>query len=300
MHDLNWHSAIAPCCSTGCSAKPATSGKPAVTLRPSRTMDRHRWIVVGTDFSLAAERALAHAGRLASELGIGVAVVHAYEDPPGARLENDPAPLVRARLEESASPLRARHPSLRIDCFAHRGAPWERLADVARDLDADMIVVGAAGEISGADPSFLGHVVGRVAATSKRSVVVISSAPVDDGARLAAEEDRAAPRVLRVRYHDADDSVFIDGEYLIKGLPARILWLVLTLQREEGRATFENRELRHHSFLKLSRYKDNLETRLLMLQRRLDERGLPLRIDRTMRGRLRVLCEATIELEKVP
>ncbi len=264
-------------------------------------MDLRHWTTVGMDVGSAAERALAHAGRLASELGISVAVVNSCEDPSGARPENDLASLARARLEEAASALRARHQSLRVDCFVHRGAPWERRSNVASDLGAGVSVVGATGECSDADPSFLGHVVRRAAATSDRSVLVVSGAPADDDrARRAAAQDRALRQVLRVCYHDADDSVFIDGEYLIKGLPARILWLVLTLQREQGRATFQNRELRHHSFLKLSTYKDNLETRLLMLQRRLDERGLPLRIDRTMRGRLSVLCETGIDLEKVP
>jgi hypothetical protein len=105
--------------------------------------------------------------------------------------------------------------------------------------------------------------------------------------------------VLRVRYYEADDSVFIDDEYLIKGLPGRILWLVLTLQREEGRSTFLNRELRLHPFLKLPAYKDNLETRLLMLQRRLDEKALALRLHREQRGRLRIECDLRIELERV-
>ncbi|MBX3206385.1 MAG: GAF domain-containing protein [Labilithrix sp.] len=111
---------------------------------------------------------------------------------------------------------------------------------------------------------------------------------------------RAAPGVLRVRSYEADDSVFVDGEYLIKGLPGRILWLVLTLQREEGRSTFQNRELRLHPFLKLPSFKDNLETRLLMLQRRLDDKGLALRLHREQRGRLRLDCPLRIELERVP
>lgn len=119
------------------------------------------------------------------------------------------------------------------------------------------------------------------------------------------DDDANAPRPsapadpLRVRYYEADDSVFIGSEYLIKGLPGRILWLVLTLQKEEGRSTFLNRELRLHPFLKLPSYKDNLETRLLMLQRRLAEKDLPLRLHRAERGRLRLECAHAIELERI-
>jgi hypothetical protein len=118
---------------------------------------------------------------------------------------------------------------------------------------------------------------------------------------LIAPEPKApgGERVVRVRYYEADDSVFVDGEYLIKGLPGKILWLVLTLREAEGRSTFLNRELRLHPFLKLPAYKDNLETRLLMLQRRLCEKGLALRLHREQRGRLRLECEVRIELEKI-
>jgi nucleotide-binding universal stress UspA family protein len=66
-----------------------------------------------------------------------------------------------------------RHPSLRVECFARRGAPWDKLVGVAYDLGAEMIVVGASGESLPASPSFLRGVALRVAATSNRSVLVI-------------------------------------------------------------------------------------------------------------------------------
>jgi adenylate cyclase len=127
-------------------------------------------------------------------------------------------------------------------------------------------------------------------------------------AKEAGESDVAPPAqlvatqpgVLKVRYYEADDSVFVDGEYLIKGLPGRILWLLLTIRQREGRDTFLNRELRLHPLLKLPSYKDNLEARLLMLQRRLEDKGTSLRIVREQRGRLRLSCEMTVELEHTP
>ena len=63
--------------------------------------------------------------------------------------------------------------------------------------------------------------------------------------------------------------------------------------------TFLNRELRIHPFLRLPPQKDNLETRLLLLQRRLDDKGLALRINREQRGRLRLVCEVQLQLEAV-
>ncbi len=109
-----------------------------------------------------------------------------------------------------------------------------------------------------------------------------------------------APRSeLHVRYYEADDSVIVNGEYLIRGVAGRILWLLLTLHDAEGRSTFINRELRHHPFLKLPAYRDNLESRLHNLRRRLDEKGVPIRIEREQRGRLRLACQARPKLERV-
>jgi nucleotide-binding universal stress UspA family protein len=139
-------------------------------------MVRRRWIVVGTDFSPAADCALDRAAALASELNASVAVVHAYDDPAGARLETDPMPLAKTRLEETVSPLRARYPLLRFDCLVRRGAPWDKLINVACELGAKMIVVGAGGERARENSSFLGHVATRLAAMSPRSVLVIPNA----------------------------------------------------------------------------------------------------------------------------
>ena len=136
-------------------------------------MESRRWIIVGTDFSPPADRALDFAAELASELSADVAVVHAYEDPPGAPLESDPMPLFRTRLEETVSPLRARYPLLRVECLVRRGAPWDKLLTVASELGAKMIVVGSGGESARENLPFLGHVVTRVAATSRRAVLVI-------------------------------------------------------------------------------------------------------------------------------
>jgi hypothetical protein len=49
--------------------------------------------------------------------------------------------------------------------------------------------------------------------------------------------------IHQVLHYQADDSVFIDDEYVIKGVPGRILWKLVNAHAADGRTAFTNREL---------------------------------------------------------
>lgn len=104
----------------------------------------------------------------------------------------------------------------------------------------------------------------------------------------AAKAPAATGRPFRVVHHAYDDSVFIDNEYLIKGVPGRLLMHLLRIHLREGRTDFTNREIRLADALRLPDIKDNLETRLLLLRRRLEEKAAPIRLPRIGRGRVRL------------
>jgi adenylate cyclase len=103
-----------------------------------------------------------------------------------------------------------------------------------------------------------------------------------------AGDDRATGAVVQVRHFSANDSVFINDTYLIKGVAGAILWKLLKDFTQHGRTEFSNRELRLDASIGLPDVADNLEARLVLLQRRLVEHSPHIRIEKTGRGRFRL------------
>lgn len=122
----------------------------------------------------------------------------------------------------------------------------------------------------------------------------VATEPVVNTRSLA----NGADKPVVVCFYRSDQSIFIDNEYLIKGVAGAILWKLLRDYSALGRDEFSNRELRHDVSLRLPDVVDNLEARLILLQRRLTERCKVLTIEKTGRGRFRLHVSGALSLNE--
>jgi adenylate cyclase len=127
-----------------------------------------------------------------------------------------------------------------------------------------------------------------------------ASDPADERRSVAPRaEAPSGSRSTHVRFFAIDGSTFLGGDYLIKGVAGRILWSLLGHYNRERRTDFTNKEVRLDPSLELPEFRDNLDSRLILLKRRLDEREAPIRIEKTGRGAFRLSVEGSLRLDEV-
>ena len=153
------------------------------------------------------------------------------------------------------------------------------------------------------DEAYLGIIGNQIALGIDR---VLQQDSESDGGWQMADGAQKSPSAIRhlpspakrhtLTYYRDDDSIFFDGEYLIRNVPGRILWKLLAEWKRAGRTAFTNRELRLDRSLGLPDLKDNLETRLILLRSRLREKLPAVQIASTGRGRFSLTVDAELEL----
>ena len=150
----------------------------------------YKSIVVGTDGSATAERAVRQAAQLAADEGARLVVVSAYQSSGGllssveaARVPSDIRHTLtdRSQTEELAERGRsiARESGVgKVVVQALEGDPARMLLEAAKDYDADLIVVGSKGLTSHAH-FILGSVAASVAHHAPCDVLVAHTTKVD-------------------------------------------------------------------------------------------------------------------------
>lgn len=111
-------------------------------------------------------------------------------------------------------------------------------------------------------------------------------------------EPAPGPEVV-VKHYAQNDSVFLGEDYLIKGVAGSILNALLSDYIRDGRVSFSNRELRLDRRIRLPDLSDNLEARLILLARRLEERHACVRIEKTGRGRFMLKVDRPLKLVEI-
>ncbi|HEX9187767.1 MAG TPA: GAF domain-containing protein [Vicinamibacteria bacterium] len=274
---------------------------------------RHSMILLATErqdrLEMIASRGYPEGG-VGSEVGFGEGIVGMVAE---ARKPIRISGMLRQMLYAHAVARRAREHGLRPD---ERRIPLPGLASPDSQLGIPLLVRD---ELIGVlcieshlpyrfheeDRAYLEVLGGYLA-------IAIQNAMLRESAEEAAEPEAPPPRPvlsagaearrtrLEVAYYQADECVLVDGEYLVRSLPARILRKLLREHQAEGRGEFTNRLLRLDKSLGLPSFKDNLESRLLLLRRRLQERCPEIRLVPSGRGRFRLELDAEVTLAERP
>lgn len=147
------------------------------------------------------------------------------------------------------------------------------------------------------DEDALVAIAGHLGAALDLLQTAAEPAPPEEPMAAAAPSAGGSP--LAVRHYLVNNSVFIGDRYLIKGVAGAILGKLLREHTQQGRYEFTNRELRLDPALRLPDLSDNLEARLVLLQRRLVENCPHIRLEKTGRGRFRLYVDRPIALEEI-
>ena len=144
-------------------------------------------ILAAVDFSPFSERALLWAGRAAKSFEVPLVVLHVVHDPssaPGYYQHEKKRKKHLKRIEEAAEEMMKeflgrmskKHPRLLgdLDCRLVVGLPITRILEVAKEIDAQLIVMGSRGR-TGLPHLLLGSKAEKVAQLSPIPVTIVKN-----------------------------------------------------------------------------------------------------------------------------
>ena len=138
-------------------------------------------VLVAVDFSDESRGALEYAGALAGRLGASLSLVHVVEPdlgapnveaPPVAVKATDSERMAEAKLDLSALGERMLGICRLVETSVRSGIAFFEIAEAAKALGADFIVLGAHG-LAGSSPTLLGSTVEKVVRHAPCPVLVV-------------------------------------------------------------------------------------------------------------------------------
>lgn len=135
-----------------------------------------------------------------------------------------------------------------------------------------------------------------LAAQLAMAIRLVQADAGEDAPAVDTAPAQPAGEPVAVRHYPENDSVFLDDDYLIKGVAGSIFSVLVHDCVEKGRTEFSNRELRLDPRIRLPDISDNLDARLLLLSRRLADRSACVRIEKTGRGRFKLCLSRPLRL----
>ena len=187
-------------------------------------------ILVATDFSAPAGRALDSARALAAKTGGTIVLLHVVP-PPVALYPQETVSIgafseawVReARRELAPLAARARKDGRRVRVEARFGVPWRRIVDVAEELAVDAICIGRSGH-SRLERLALGSTAERVVRAAPVPVVVVGSRALKRVARVLApvDLDEGSAAALRLAERLATGGARLEALFVVpRGMAER-------------------------------------------------------------------------------
>ncbi len=167
--------------------KPRTAKKAKTSTQRPEGLERApaslalKMILVPTDFSEASEKALRYAVRFGEQFGARITLVHVFEPiiypaemgyvPAEMQLDSDS---LRENALKRVQELANKHlqPPLRGTALVRSGSPFNEIATVARELQADLIIIATHG-YSGLTHLLLGSTAERVVRHAPCPVLVV-------------------------------------------------------------------------------------------------------------------------------